>query len=239
MIPLTGTTVTCVGVQLAGDLDAWVQAALPFTTEKEHIHARRFTRLIDGVRHLVGRALARRIVCETTLVSRSDFSYTPWGKPFCEQTKIDFSISHSGNSVWVAFNPNGKVGIDVEQIREIPDILRLATVFHPGEYAEIRKQPPAELLATFYRCWVRKEAVLKACGEGLSKPLDSFCVHTDNRKTGWLKSIVAPAAEAWFTHDIPTRGDSLCSVASTPPSTGMTTLFMQSLEQFTAFGLEA
>ncbi len=211
---LNEATITCVGVRLAGEIGAWSRAVRPFVTEKERLHAQRFMHSMDGARHLVGRALVRRILGETMQTSLADFLYTPQGKPFCEQTLIDFSISHSGSMVWVAFNPNGKVGIDVEQIRETRDLLRLAAMFHPMEYAELQKRPPAELPAAFYRCWVRKEAVLKACGEGLSKPLGGFCVHTDGRKAGWLKSIDGSAAETWFTHDIPMPGGCHCSVAS-------------------------
>ncbi len=210
------TKITCIGVQLTEDTVAWSRVTLPFVTEKEHAHAQQFVHPMDSVRHLVGRALVRRTLRASmqTPVS-TDFLYTPWGKPYWPHEGIDFSITHSGDMVWAAFCKKGTVGIDVEEIRITPDIPELATLFHPQECAKIQEQSPTEQATTFYRCWVRKEAVLKACGKGLSKELNSFCVHTDARETRWLKSIDTPPAEAWSTYDIPVQGNYLCSVAST------------------------
>jgi hypothetical protein len=69
------------------------------------------------------------------------------------------------------------VGVDVERIREVSDVLGIADAhFSAVERRRLRSLPPAERRAAFIRCWTRKEAVLKASGEGLGLRLDSFDV---------------------------------------------------------------
>lgn len=220
-------TLTCIGIQLTENTAAWHHAALPFVTEKELVHAQRFVHPIDSVRHLMGRALVRRTLSATVQAPVSaDFPCTQWGKPYWPHEEIDFSITHSGNMVWAAFCKKGTVGIDVEEIRMTPDIPKLAAQLHPRECAVIQEQSTTKRTTTFYRCWVRKEAVLKACGKGLSKALDGFCVHTDARETQWLESIDTPPLETWYTYDISMPDNYLCSVATTASASMITSMLI-------------
>jgi 4'-phosphopantetheinyl transferase len=66
------------------------------------------------------------------------------------------------------------VGIDLEEHRPIAAIEIARHFFAPSERAELEALPPTDQLVGFYRCWTRKEAFLKAPGEGLSFPLDAF-----------------------------------------------------------------
>ncbi|MBN2702983.1 MAG: 4'-phosphopantetheinyl transferase superfamily protein [Pontiellaceae bacterium] len=211
-------TPVCIGVELDENLDGWMEAARPYVTAQERAHAERFVHLIDGVRHLVGRALVRKTL---NLAVRpyevGDFSSTPYGRPHSDQTDIDFSISHSGDWVWAAFCREGRIGIDVEKVRDLPNLLGMAKMFHPQETAEIQAVPENARYEIFYRCWVRKEAVLKACGEGLSKPLESFCVHTDARRNNWIDTNETPEMKGWFTQDLVVGEDCFGSVAVTAP----------------------
>ncbi len=257
---------TCVGIRLDGDPTAWIAAASPFTTDSERTHARRFVHAVDAARHLVGRALVRRM-----LAVDGDFPRTRWGKPVCPQdhdagerdgdagrNAVDFSISHAGAMVWAAFCRAGRVGIDVEETRplrgwgnpsgpadtaEMPgttgktgttgttgtDIIEgMAAQLHPHERDAIRALPAPERGAAFYRCWSRKEAVLKALGRGLSLPLDGFMVRTDAVGTDWLMSLPCvdgqagdhacpTTADAWTTRDINVGPGHQCSVAASAP----------------------
>lgn len=90
--------------------------------------------------------------------------------------------------VWAAFCRGGCVGIDVEETRAIPDIAELAAQLHPREREGIRSLAASERTAAFYRCWTRKEAVLKALGKGLGLPLHDFQVDTGPAATDWLLS---------------------------------------------------
>lgn len=227
--PLRQGTLTCIGVQLSGNAADWVQAATPFVTESERAQARRFLHALDAARHLLGRALVRRVLCAATGLERlGDFPRTTLGKPVCPDaphggtTGIDFSISHSGDMVWTAFCRDAAVGIDMEQIRPLPDLLELAAQLHPLECAAIRAQPELERAAAFYRCWTRKEAVLKALGQGLNLPLHSFQVRPEPCEMDWLVSLPGQTAQeatcaAWTTRDIAAGQAHQCSVAANKP----------------------
>ncbi|NLX26042.1 MAG: 4'-phosphopantetheinyl transferase superfamily protein [Lentisphaerae bacterium] len=217
-LEISAETPVCIGVALDEDLDGWMEAALPYVTDQERAHAERFVHLIDGVRHLVGRALVRKTL--KTVVRPyevGDFLSTQYGRPYSDQTDIDFSISHSGAWVWAAFSRKGQIGIDIEKVRKLRDLLGMAKMFHPQEIAEIQAVPENERPAYFYRCWVRKEALLKANGEGLSKPLDSFCVYTDERRNDWINTDATPEMKGWFTQDLAVGEGCFCSVAVTAP----------------------
>ena len=220
-------TVLCVGLYLEGMAD-WGNQCVPFTTEHEQHEASRFVQMADAVRHLAGRALARRMLNAATGQSNSaTFARNPYGKPFCPQTDMDFSISHCADMVWVALCRTAAVGIDLEQLRPLPDAAQLTSQLHPHERQALLALPDHELQNAFFRCWTRKEAVLKACGTGLNTPLYSFCVHTGQQSSGWILS--APAARAgvpqgaaplpglWTSHDIAASAAYQCSVAACAP----------------------
>lgn len=219
---LSDDTPVCIGVELDEDLVGWQEATHSFVTAQEYAHAQRFVHLIDGVRHLVGRALVRKtlnVAVHPHVIG--DFLSTQYGKPYSDQTDVGFSISHSGNMIWAAFCKKGEIGIDVEKVRKLPNLLELAKMFHPQEAGEIKAAPPEDRFACFYRCWVRKEAIIKACGKGLSKPLDSFCVHTDERRDNWIEAGNTPSMKSWFTQDLSIREGYFCSVAVTKPAEGI------------------
>jgi 4'-phosphopantetheinyl transferase len=106
------------------------------------------------------------------------FNYGPRGKPeLRDSARLRFNVSHSGLIALYAFALDCEVGLDVEQIREIEDYDAIAVrFFSPGEVREFRSLAPSEKLTGFYRCWTRKEAYIKAVGEGLAIPLDRFQV---------------------------------------------------------------
>jgi 4'-phosphopantetheinyl transferase len=98
------------------------------------------------------------------------------GKPrLSGPTRLEFNMSDSGALAVYAFALDCAVGVDVEAIRPLPDdrlraIARVA--FCAAETTELCWLPPGERLPAFYRGWTRKEAYVKAVGEGLSIPLD-------------------------------------------------------------------
>lgn len=233
----TQGAVTCVGLVLEGDAADWVEAAGAFATEAERARAMRFRNALDAARHLVGRALARRVLGAGQARPPAEFALSPWGKPFCPPEASaagappDFSIAHSGGMVWAAFCHAGPVGVDVERTLPLPDIYELAGQLHQRECEDIRALSGPERTAAFYRCWTRKEAVLKALGRGLNLPLDGFRVLPGRERTGWLVSLPHGAEQAlaawrngpaeqggqfgaWTTSDIEAGPEHQCSVAA-------------------------
>jgi 4'-phosphopantetheinyl transferase len=112
------------------------------------------------------------------------FSYSPFGRPApiapsgCPgQRALDFNLSHSGDLALFALARGRKVGVDVERISADVDWEPMAErFFSPRESAALRALPPGVRREAFFTCWTRKEAVVKARGEGLSLPLDRFDV---------------------------------------------------------------
>ena len=217
----------CVGLHLE-DMAAWASQCAAFTTGQERQEASRFAHMADAVRHLTGRALARRMLWALGgQNSVAPFARTPYGKPFCPQTTADFSISHSAEMVWVALCRTANVGIDVEQVHPLPDAADLTTQLHPQERHALLALPAGDLETAFFRCWTRKEAVLKTCGTGLNTPLNSFCVHTGTQQNSWILSLPAattrlpqsnaPETVPWTSHDIATTAAYQCSVAASSP----------------------
>ena len=79
------------------------------------------------------------------------------------------------------------VGIDVERVRENVEHDDLARRFFAAdEVRSLAALPPRLRQEAFFACWTRKEAVVKATGEGLARPLDSFVVSVDLHRAQML-----------------------------------------------------
>jgi len=108
------------------------------------------------------------------------FIYSTHGKPLLDAqnkntTQLEFNLSHSAEKALFAFCLNRPLGIDLERLRINTDILSLAKrFFTPGEYKDLTSLPLEDQLEAFFRCWVRKEAFIKAKEKGLSLGLSKF-----------------------------------------------------------------
>jgi 4'-phosphopantetheinyl transferase len=91
--------------------------------------------------------------------------------------RVRFSLAHSGSLMLCALTRDDAVGVDVEEIREDVEVAEIAERFFAAEEARtLLALAPAPRRAAFFACWTRKEAVLKATGDGLARALDSFVV---------------------------------------------------------------
>ncbi|MFE6101758.1 4'-phosphopantetheinyl transferase family protein [Streptomyces laurentii] len=115
------------------------------------------------------------------------FAAGPHGKPYLPHSALEFSLSHSGDMVAVALAPDAPVGVDVQQVPEPSAELPLP-VLSAGERAVYERVPASERAAAFTSYWVRKEAVLKATGEGLRVDPSRLTVSAPGRPArllGW------------------------------------------------------
>jgi 4'-phosphopantetheinyl transferase len=114
----------------------------------------------------------------------------PHGKPRLASPGegLEFSVSHSGDRVVVAVSRR-PVGVDVEQLRAELLVEELAPqVLLPGEAAALRDLRDRERTTGFLVYWTRKEAMVKATGQGLAMPLSSVGVSGPGeppRLTAW------------------------------------------------------
>ena len=94
---------------------------------------------------------------------------------------LQLSVSHSGEWVVVAFTKSAPVGIDVEQMNPNVDVMKMAEgVLTDIEIAQVMKLPNEQKIEGFLTYWTRKEAVLKATGEGLMIPPVHITVSAPN-----------------------------------------------------------
>ncbi len=164
----------------ASDLELSECSTLLSSDEKDR--AARFHFDIHRNRFMVARATLRRLLSAYTPARSQDleFSYGEYGKPVLPDLDLHFNVSHSENCALFAFTRMGPVGVDLEVVRCIPEMLNLARqVFSVQEYEWLTQAPPDEQAIAFFRCWTRKEALVKAMGMGLSYPLQKFTVNFD------------------------------------------------------------
>lgn len=91
------------------------------------------------------------------------------------QPAISFNLSHSGDLAVVAVATGVEIGIDIERLRPVKHLDDLARrYFHPNELRRVLSQDGTPRLEMFFRCWTRKEAVLKAIGTGVQYPLETI-----------------------------------------------------------------
>jgi len=138
-----------------------------------------------------------RFVCSTT------------GKPqiAAEQNSraLSFNLSHSAGMALIAVGGKRPLGIDIEKIRYDVDTFSLAErFFSPRECAGLRALPELIRVRAFFACWTRKEAFVKATGEGLSFPLDDFSVTTHPDLSPEVEEIRGNmgAHEQWLLADV-------------------------------------
>jgi len=120
------------------------------------------------------------------------FQATQYGKPFLHGSDLSFNVSHTDGLALLGFVRRRQIGVDVEKIRPEPEARKLAErFFSSAERRALQDFTGGELQAAFFRCWTRKEAYIKARGEGLSLPLDQFDVQVE-AKAGWIDLATRP-----------------------------------------------
>jgi 4'-phosphopantetheinyl transferase len=181
-----------------------------------------------------GRALLRAVLGDVEVIRG------PHGKPAIEQERygsfgvcapqddrrgLHFNISHSGELVALAIAREA-VGIDVEEIREMRDLLGIARRFFSAEEAQRVEEDGDQ----FFRIWTAKEAVVKAIGSGVSDGLQSFTVPRDLRApavvqgreewvvcaiepplAGYRAAVAMPATRRWRISCAPCASLDSCS----------------------------
>jgi len=143
----------------------------------ERARADRFHFARDRSRFVIGRALLRRLLgCYTGATPEAlEFEYGEFDKPSLLRGPR-FNLSHSGTIALYAVSREGEIGIDVELDRDVSRDRVAERFFSPGEVKALRALPAELQPRAFLSCWTRKEAFLKARGDGLSLALDSFDV---------------------------------------------------------------
>jgi len=161
--------------------EAVIQYYREFLAANEIERADRFYFAKDRNQFTVARGAMRQLL-GTYLNLRPHeikFVYGPQGKPDLAEpqssSSLRFNLSHSGEIALLAITHNRELGVDVELIQPNFASGEIAKrFFSPEECAKLGTLPAEESADAFFNCWTRKEAYIKARGEGLFIPLDSF-----------------------------------------------------------------
>lgn len=161
-----------------GDLDAQPAHGSALSDDECERAARfRFDR--DRRRFVAGRSALRSLIASYLDIAPAGvtFGYGPQGKPFVPGSTLSFNVSHSGGCAVYAFGSRVELGVDVELLDHARyDDGVAERFFSPHEVSTLQGLSQAERPGAFLRCWTRKEAFIKARGEGLSLPLHEFDV---------------------------------------------------------------
>ena len=155
------------------------------------------------------------------------FRYGHRGKPELAgpgTNNVQFNMSHSRDVVLVAVAHGRRVGVDIEHIDEPGDVRRIAARFlSPRDRDAIEQLPLDRQREGFLRCWTRKEAYMKARGDGISRPLDDFDVALSaesTRATPRLSNAAGDPNEAdrWELADVSAPRGFMAAIAVEGPA---------------------
>jgi 4'-phosphopantetheinyl transferase len=198
----------------------------------EMARARRFHVDQHRNRFIGGRGFVRMILSHylRTEPGKLEFAYNPHGKPSLSgafaESRLNFNLAHSENLALLAVTRADAVGIDVERIKPLTDTDGLvAQFFSARESAAFHNLPPEQKSVAFFNLWTRKEAWLKATGEGIGHLLNvvevsflpgeparflslpggpkttaswSWILHSLSPQAGFVGALTIPAQEAFL-----------------------------------------
>lgn len=191
---------------------AEVAAAERLVTEAERVRANRYLRARDLVSFLLQRAALRLQLAAYLGIADPravEFEAGQRGKPRVRgatgAAAVEFNASGSGEVGLMVFSRGAAVGVDVERHREIDELEIARNFFSAEEKAELAALPAEARRAGFFNAWTRKEAFIKATGDGLYFPLERFAVSLAPGAPAVLRRVDGEAgpAEAWTLVALP------------------------------------
>lgn len=179
-------------------------------SQEECSRAERFHFDKDRRHFICARGVLRRLLAGYAGIHPSAirFLQAQYGKPYLEGhigPPLRFNLSHSHGFALLAVTHEREVGIDIEKVRpEVATEQIAEEFFSESEVRTLRSLPEGEQTSAFFNCWTRKEAYIKARGEGLSFPLDRFDVSlAPGEPAALLRTADDPAeAKLWRMENI-------------------------------------
>lgn len=186
-------------------------------SDEEKEKSGKYTFARDRERAIVTYFFRRKILSEYTGLSPENLSFKigKSGKPFIDNqglTYLKFNYSHSGNLIVYALNRDAEIGVDIELVKEFPDLNSLVNNY----FSDIEKKAFWGLttlknkLNFFYKIWTRKEAFFKALGTGLNDDLRNFNLYSEKLDT--LIDNFFYDGKAWIIEELTTHKDYIASI---------------------------
>lgn len=159
---------------------ATLQQNFQLLANDEQARAGKFHYVEDRDNYILARGTLRRLLAAYQGLPPASlaFRYSQYGKPsLVPASDLCFNLSHAGGYALIAVTTKASIGVDLELVDDSIEIERLtARFFSPAEAREVMRFPTPARAAAFFRTWTRKEAFLKAHGDGLNLPLDQFSI---------------------------------------------------------------
>jgi len=163
--------------------EAVVERCRALLPADEIARAERFHFARDRRRFAVSHGMVRNVLGRYLGLKPQEIRFIqgPKGKPEIapewNSLGLRFNLSHSGEFALMGMASKLIMGIDIEEIRPDFGTQEIAKrFFSRQEVTTLLSLPPDQQVEAFFYCWTRKEAYIKAQGEGLSLALDSFDV---------------------------------------------------------------
>ncbi|MGE0384271.1 MAG: 4'-phosphopantetheinyl transferase superfamily protein [Gammaproteobacteria bacterium] len=183
-----------------GEVHLWITAlAGPSAADWELLdrgeleRARRFVHARDGENFVARRAWLRRLLAAQAGVEPTRIEYHPYGNdkpvlsPRCNPGGLHFNYSHTGQLALCAITTAGPVGVDIERVRTLPDLTDMAARNFTANERTTVLSTDRGVVEAFFDCWARKEAFIKATGEGMSRDLLGFDVGMTRPEGGMVR----------------------------------------------------
>lgn len=191
--------------------DRSIQQLNQILSTDERMRAERFRFEKDKKKFVIGVGILRTILGPYVGVEPKElrFIHGKRGKPMLDDVfangSIQFNMSHSEGLALYGFTRDHEIGVDIEFVRDIPEMNKIAEQFFSIKENEVfRSLPESKKKEAFFNCWTRKEAFIKAIGDGLYQPLDMFDVALKPSEPAKLLGIGGDSKRAsrWLIHDL-------------------------------------
>ncbi len=214
---------TDLGALAAGEIHVWhgrvtgerASDDVAVLSDAERARSERLLRPGDRARFVASHAAQRRLLARYLGTDPAAIRFgrsvccgcgsSEHGRPSIEwpSAGLSHNLSHSGEHWLLAVAVGGPVGVDIECHRDI-EIDRMAEAcLTESERVYLNDQPDELRKQAFFRCWTRKEAVLKACGVGLATSLASLEVHPERSGAVEVRHISGTCPGRWLAQDLP------------------------------------
>jgi 4'-phosphopantetheinyl transferase len=196
--------------------DFTLNSLIPLLADEEKAKLDRFRQPADKERHALAHSLKRVVISQYMSCSPHElsFSQASYGKPFCLNSQSPcFNLSHSKDWVVLALSAESEVGVDIEFTREL-DINGIVHRISSEREMDVfrNSDSPHQCFLNF---WTQKEAISKACGQGISVGLSSIPC---SGETGVYPSSFLGVDYTSYTYGFPDEGVlSYASAIQSPP----------------------
>jgi 4'-phosphopantetheinyl transferase len=200
----------------------WVCELSALLSADERDRAARFHFEPDRQDFIFARGVLRALLGAYVKASPRElnFCYSEHGKPSLaephSETGLQFNLSHTCGAVLIAVCQVRAIGVDIERVRDDFSLKETAArFFSVAERRALMNLPEASRREAFFHCWTRKEAFLKARGDGLSFPLDLFDVSiaANDTAVGLITRPEPDEAQGWRILPVPVPAGYSAAVA--------------------------